>query len=69
MVSGTASLVPKLYGVGAMVGIQQNIVFCSCTPNFAADVFGVTNFTQRFDQGGLLQVYKIVAYRHVFIGS
>ena len=29
---------------GAEHIIQQNIVFSSCSPNFAADVFGATNF-------------------------
>ena len=52
-------------------GLQQNLVFSSCSPNFAADVFGATNYfnTQCFDQGSLLRVYKIVAFRHVFIGG
>ena len=47
-----------LLGSGLLL-FQLNIVFSSCSPNFAADVFGATNFfnTQRFDQGGLLQVY------------
>ena len=52
-------------------GPQQNLVFSSCSPNFAVDVFGATNYfnTQCFDQGGLLRVYKTVAFRHVFIGG
>ena len=38
----------------------------SCSPNFAIDVSGKQIFdTQRFDLCGLLQVYKMMALRHV----
>ena len=34
---------PGLLGSGLLF-IQQNMLFSSCSPNFATDVFGATNF-------------------------
>ena len=57
-------------GLQYLVVVVQTLITADVTAALSL-LPEATNFfnTQCFDQGGLLRVYKIVAFRHVFIGG